>query len=67
MAVKTLPQWRADNNLTQSQFGEQVGITTRTISHIENGGNTTWENLRAIYDATDGEVTPNMIVLGKSG
>lgn len=65
MAVMTLPDWRAENNKTQTDVAEKIGVSTRAISHIEKGGNTDFENLRKIYELTDGQVTPNMIILGK--
>ena len=65
MAVLSLKEWREQNDKTQGDVAGVLGVAPRTISHIEGGGNTTFANLKAIYDLTDGQVTPNMIVLGK--
>lgn len=64
MQDNPLRKWRLDNGITQTQLAEDMGITQRTVSHIESGGNTDFDNLRAVFEITKGKVTPNMMVLG---
>jgi len=43
---KSIRRIRKDNNLNQSQFGEKIGYSQRTVSDWENGN--TEPNLEAI-------------------
>lgn len=65
MAGMNLGDWLRAKPMTQPAFAKLSGVSQTTISRVVNGGDTTNETMRKIYDATDGEVTPNWLVLNK--
>lgn len=61
-----LKEWLELKKLTQDQFSAQSGIPQTTISRLCRGQPTSSEMMRTIFEATDGEVTPNDLVLQTS-
>lgn len=66
MAGMNLKEWLTKESMTQAEFAAKAKMKQRTVSHIINGGTTSNENHTKIYEATDGEVTPNWTILGKA-
>lgn len=66
MAGSNLKDWLKANDVTQEQFEATSGVPQSTISRICKGGDSTDDTKRRIYEATNGEVTPNWLVLGKA-
>lgn len=66
LAGMNLKDWLAANKLTQEQFEQKSGIPQSTISRICQGGDSTDDTKRKIYETTNGEVTPNWLVLNKA-
>lgn len=66
MAGKTLATWLEDNNKTQAWLGEQLAMSQTGVSNVVRGKDTRFDTLRSIYKITDGEVTPNWMILGKA-
>jgi transcriptional regulator with XRE-family HTH domain len=61
----TLAEYLSETGLTQSAFAARVGITQAYVSRILAGvyESVSQDVVRRIYDATEGEVTPNDIFL----
>lgn len=57
-----LAVWRRQNNITQVELAQRIGCTQSYVSQIERRSNPLVpkkEIARAIYEITNGAVTPN--------
>lgn len=55
-----LNTYLSTEGLTLAQFGEQIGRTAATVSRIARGLHVPdWQTIRAIHEATNGQVAPN--------
>lgn len=61
-----LSDWLKANNKTREWLGEQLGVSQTNASRIVAGKDTRFSNLARIYELTNGEVTPNWMILGKA-
>lgn len=66
VAAQSLPEWLKANGKTQEWLAGRMGLSQTGVSRIIAGKDTKFDNLRRVYEVTDGAVTPNMIVLGKA-
>ena len=55
----TLDSYLAAKNLTEPAFAERAKIDQSTVNRLRRGGVPSTKVMRAIIDATGGEVTPN--------
>jgi transcriptional regulator with XRE-family HTH domain len=66
LAGSNLKDWLKANGLTQEDFEKKSGLPQSTISRVCRGGDSTDDTKRKIYETTNGEVTPNWLVLNKA-
>jgi predicted XRE-type DNA-binding protein len=59
----TLKEWLEANQMTQEQFAAVSGIGQSSVSRVCVGGSCKPAVALAIYEATEGAVTPNDIYL----
>lgn len=57
-----LREFLKSNNLQMAQFGEQIGTTGPTVCRIAGGQVPRRDLMVRIYEATNGQVTPNDLV-----
>lgn len=65
IAAMTLEQYLSEHKLTQQEFAEQIGITQSRVSRILSGSRGMPDRLlQRIYEVTNGDVTPNDLIIG---
>ena len=67
ISAQKLKAYREQHGLTQAEFADQVGITQGSVSMIEKGRGARPETYRKIHAGTEGELSPNDLLLPERG